>query len=67
MGYNSGIGLTRFVDEFGYIGLIIFLIFFMLVDYFLEKTVENEKLRKYIWVGTIVLTGILLGIFSVSK
>lgn len=67
MGYNSGRGLTRFVDQFGYIGLIIFLIFFMLVDYFLEKTVENEKLRKYIWIGTIVLTGILLGIFSVSK
>lgn len=64
MGYNSGRGLDRFIDQFGYLGLIIFIVLFMAYDYILEKTIEDAKLKKFIWIGTVVLTGIIFGFFS---
>lgn len=64
MGYNSGRGLSRFIDQFGYLGLIIFIVIFMAYDYILEKTIEDVKLKKIIWIGTAVLTGFILGFFS---
>lgn len=64
MGYNSGRGLSRFIDQFGYLGLIIFIVIFMVYDYILEKTIEDAKLKKFIWIGTVVLTGIILGFFG---
>lgn len=67
MGYNSGRGLSRFIDQFGYLGLIIFIVIFMAYDYILEKTIEDAKLKKFIWLGTVILTGIILGFFGITN
>lgn len=67
MGYNSGRGLSRFIDQFGYLGLIIFIVIFMAYDYILEKTIEDAKLKKFIWIGTVILTGIILGFFGFTN
>lgn len=46
---------------------MVYIVIFMAYDYILEKTIEDAKLKKFIWLGTVILTGIILGFFGFTN
>ena len=64
MGYNSGRGVARFIEDFGYTGFFIFIVLFFLLDYLLERFIENEKTRKFVLVFVLAFSAIILSFFT---
>ena len=59
MGFNSGRGLTQFIEDFGYVATFAFFAVFMIIYHLVEEYVENDKTKKIIWATIAVFMGIL--------
>lgn len=59
MGFNSGRGLSRFIEDFGYGVTFAFFVVFMVVYYILEEYVESDKMRNIIWAAFAVFMGLV--------